>query len=71
MTTQLGLEVTFEKQTSDKMFINGFTGRGNSYTYIAVNENGQKGYLPNATAPYMPIGGVKALKEVLDILVWH
>ena len=63
--------IKFIKQTSDKMFINTFTNRTNSYRYVAINEKGQFGCLPGELSPYAPIGGVKALKEVVDILVFN
>jgi hypothetical protein len=62
--------IKFITETSEKGFINPFTGRGNSTRVYAVNSEGKKGYLPNETKPYTPIGGKKALLEVLDILVW-
>lgn len=63
-------KIKFVKETSNKMFLNSFTGRRNSTRYIAVNELGQKGYLPDEDKPYSPIGGIKALKLVADILVF-
>ena len=44
----------------------------NTRRYIAVNELGQKGYLPGEDKAYMPIGGLKVLKmkEIQDVLVW-
>lgn len=42
---------------------------GNAKTYVACL--GDKfGYLPNEATPYMPIGGVKALKSVINILIF-
>jgi hypothetical protein len=38
--------------------------------YVAVNSKNEFGFLPNESIPYMPIGGVKALKSVLDILIF-
>lgn len=67
MTTN---KIKFVKETSDKMFINNFTGRLNSFRYIAVDNDGKKGCLPGETKPYAPIGGINTLKEVLDILVF-
>ena len=64
-------KIKFVKETSEKMFINALSGRGNSVRYIAVNELGQKGCLPGETKPYSPIGGIKALKQVIDILVFN
>ena len=62
--------IKFVKQTSDKMFINTFTNRSNSYRYVAVNSKGEHGYLPGEDVPYTPIGGVNALKEVVNILIF-
>lgn len=63
-------KITFVKESSEKMFTNPFTGKGNSTRYYAINELGQKGCLPGETVAYSPIGGIKALKEVLDVLIW-
>lgn len=63
-------KVKFVKETSDKLFINGFTGRANSSRHYAINSEGKKGCLPGELKPYTPIGGIKALKEVIDILTW-
>lgn len=38
--------------------------------YVAVNEKGQFGHLPNELTPYVPIGGIKTLKNVINILVF-
>ena len=64
------LKVKFVKETSDKLFINGYTGRANSSRHYVINSEGKKGCLPGETKPYTPIGGIKALKEVIDILAW-
>jgi len=61
--------VIFVKEQSEKMFSNEFTGRSNSYRYIAMMNN-KKGCLPGEVKPYSPVGGIKALKEVLNILIW-
>jgi hypothetical protein len=63
-------KITFVKETSATGFINGFTGRTNYYRYIAMKGN-KKGYLPNENKPYSPIGNIKALKTVIDILEWR
>lgn len=63
-------KITFVKESSEKMFINTFSGRLNSTRYYAINELGQKGCLPGENVPYTPIGGIKALKEVIQILIW-
>lgn len=60
----------FIKESSDKEFVNPLTGRGNSYRYYVINSEGKKGCLPNENKPYTPIGGIKALKEVINILIW-
>jgi hypothetical protein len=70
MTTSNGLKVKFAKETGHKFFINTFTGKANSTRFYAINELGQKGCLPNENTPYYPLGGIKALKEVIDILIW-
>jgi hypothetical protein len=62
------MKIKFIKQTSEKKFTNGFTGKGNSKRYICVDENGFVGCLPNENVAYSPIGGISTLKEVLDIL---
>lgn len=62
--------IKFVKETSEKGFVNGFTNRRNSVRYYATKEC-KKGYLPNEENPYTPIGGIKALKEVIDILEWR
>ena len=62
------MKIKFVKETSNKMFINGFTGRANSVRYICVDENGFFGCLPNKNVAYSPIGGISTLKKVLDIL---
>jgi hypothetical protein len=63
-------KITFVKESSEKMFINTFSGRANSTRYHAINELGQKGCLPGENKAYSPIGGIKALKEVIEILIW-
>jgi hypothetical protein len=70
MTTSNGLKVKFAKETGNKFFINTFTGKANSTRFYAVNELGQKGCLPDENTPYYPLGGIRALKEVIDILIW-
>lgn len=70
MITQQGQKIKFVKESSEKMFINPFTGRGNSYKFYAINELGKKGCLPGENKAYSPIGGIKALKEVIEILIW-
>jgi hypothetical protein len=67
---KMAQKITFVKESSEKMFINPFTGRGNSYKFYAINELGQKGCLPGENKAYSPIGGIKALKEVIEILIW-
>lgn len=62
-------KIKFKIEESEKQFINGFTGKRNSKRVIAMKGN-LKGYLPNESNPYAPIGGIKVLKELIDILVW-
>jgi len=42
---------------------------GNSNLYVAILGN-KLGYLPNENTPYTPIGGVKTLVNVKDLLVF-
>ena len=69
-TKKMAQKITFVKESSEKMFINTFSGRANSTRYHVVNELGQKGCLPGENKAYSPIGGIKALKEVIEILIW-
>lgn len=62
--------IKFITEHSEKGFANTFTGRRNSKRVYVVNALGQVGCLPNETKKYCPIGGKKALLEVIDILVW-
>lgn len=59
----------FRKVTSENGFTNCLTGRSSS-AVIAINEAGEYGCLPGESTPYMPIGGMKVLKEVKDILIF-
>lgn len=52
-------------------FTNGRTGRNNKVAYVAENDKGQYGHLPNENKPYMPIGGRLALNAVKDILIFR
>jgi hypothetical protein len=63
------MKVKFIKVEGEKMFINTLTGRGNS-SAIYAEKDGKKGCLPGESNPYMPLGGRKAILEVLDILIW-
>jgi hypothetical protein len=62
--------IKFITERSEKGYINPMTGRGISKRVYVVNSLGQVGCLPNETKKYSPIGGKKALLEVIDILVW-
>ena len=63
------MKVTFKKLEGS--FINGLSGRKNKSAIIAVDSNGRVGYLPDSDTPYMPVGGVKTLKSVINILVFR
>jgi hypothetical protein len=39
-------------------------------TIYVAELDGKFGYLPNETKPYMPIGGRKTLKSVVDLLIF-
>lgn len=52
-----------------KNFKNEFLG-AKSNAYVAVNSNGQLGYLPNENTPYCHIGGKKTLESVKSILIF-
>jgi hypothetical protein len=60
-------KIKFTKIESEKKFFNPFTNKVCSIAIVAEKE-GKFGYLPGEEKPYMPIGGVNALKEVIDIL---
>jgi hypothetical protein len=67
MATQ---KVKFIKEETEKGFINPMSGRRISTRIYVINSEGKKGCLPGETTPYCPLGGRKALLEVLDVLIW-
>ena len=54
--------------SGSEAFISGFGGRSGSSSVAAVNDAGEFGFLPGEDAPYMPIGGRKAIAAVIDVL---
>jgi hypothetical protein len=65
----MAIKIEFVIEKSEKGFVNEFTNRNNSKRIIAI-KGGLIGCLPNTTTAYAPIGGKKALRQVLDILIW-
>lgn len=68
MNTTMNTQVKFVKLTGS--FHNVLTNRTSINSYAVMNSEGKFGYLPNEKKVYIPIGGRKALKLVLDILEW-
>jgi len=57
----------YQKIQSANGFTNVLTGRTKE-AVVATNSKGEYGFLPGESKPYMPIGGIEALKSVLEIL---
>lgn len=57
--------------SDDSMIKNGLTGRANRSAFVAVNDNGEYGFLIDGAKPYMPVGGRQALKQAWGSLVFR